>query len=165
MPVRGLQETLRKIRQFSEVIHEDVRDAVEKYTLIIQREAIRNAPAAGDQLKTTWGYQKNNTGINQYILAEFDVESKGLVGRVYIDARASKLAVYVEFGTGKSAAGYVPTLPAEFQAIAQKYYINGKGTLIKQPFLLPAFFGQQHLFLKELQQVLKSHGVETKLIP
>lgn len=163
MPVRGLQETLRKIRQFSEVIQEDVRDTVEKYTLAIEREAVRNAPGAGDRLKTTWGSQKNNTGINQLIFSEFDAD--GLVGRVLVSDQHGPLPIYVEMGTGRSAAALVPTLPPEFQEIARRYYINGKGTLIAQPFLLPAFFGQQFLFLKELQQVLKNHGIPTKLIP
>lgn len=165
MAVIGLSQTLAKIKQASEIIQEDVKDTVEKYTLIIQREAIKNAPAAGDMLKTRHGFQKNSTGINQFISATFEVQSKGFKGTVFIESGASKLAIYIEFGTGVSAAGYVPTLPPEFQKIAMKYYINGKGTLIKQPFLLPAFFNNQIKFIKEVQSVLKSHGIETIYIP
>lgn len=165
MAVKGLQQTLNNFKNFQEVIQEDVRDTVEKWTLVIQREAINNAPAAGDMLKTTYGSQKNDTGINQYIYASFDIKSKGMTGQVGIDANASKLAAYIEFGTGVSAAGYVPTLPPEWQLIAKKYYVNGKGTLIKHPFLLPAFFSNQYKFLYDMQKVLKSHGIETVLIP
>lgn len=165
MAVKGLQQVLNNFKQLEEVIQEDVRDAVEKWTLVIQREAMDAAPAAGDTLKTTYGTQKNETGINQYIYASFDISNKGMTGQVGIDGNASKLAAYIEFGTGVSAAGYVPTLPKEWQEVARTYYVNGKGTLIKQPFLLPAFFNNQFKFLYDMKKVLKSHGIETILIP
>lgn len=165
MGVKGLQQVLNNLKNAEEIIKDDVRDVIEKYVLIIQREAIRNAPGAGDQVPTTYGTQKIETGINQYIFAAFDATSKGMTGTVGIEAGATELAIYIEFGTGASAANYVPTLEPAMQAIAQKYYKNGKGTLIKQPFLLPAFYANQFKFLKELQQVLASHGIPTKLLP
>lgn len=162
MAVKGLQQTLNSIRNFQEVIQEDVKASIEKWTLIIYREADRNAPGPGDQLKTTYGFQKNETGINQFLYSE--ITPDGLTGIVGIELGASKLAIYIEVGTGKSAAGYVPTLPPEWQAFAKRYYINGKGTLIKHPFLLPAFFNNQFKFLYDMQKVLKSHGVQTVVI-
>lgn len=173
MAIKGLQQTLRQLDTWNETIKEDVRDVVEEYTLIIQREAIRNAPAAGDELllnsssvaSKTGNTQKNTTGINQYIFASFDVKSKGMIGTIGVEEGASKLAAYIEFGTGVSAAGYVPTLPTEFQQMARKYYINGRGTLLKQPFLLPAYFSNRFPFLKALQSTLKSHGIDSVLIP
>lgn len=162
--VKGLQQTLNSIHRFEEVIQEDVRDTVEKWTLIIQREAINAAPAAGDMLETTHGLQKNETGINQFIYASFDVRNKGMTGQVGIDGNASVMAAYIEFGTGVSAAGYVPTLPPEWQMIAKRYYVNGRGTLIKKPFLLPAFFNNQFKFLYDMQKVLKSHGIDSVVI-
>lgn len=163
MTVRGLTQVLRKLDTFSSIIKEDVKDTVEDYTLKIQREAIDLAPVAGQSVQTTYGSQKINTGINQFIGSE--IIRGGFAGKVFIEARASKLAIYLEFGTGLSAAGYVPTLPPEFQSIARRYYINGKGTLIKHPFLLPAYFNNKFKFIYELQRVLKSHGIETVYIP
>lgn len=153
MAIKGVQLTVKALQRYSESIQEDVRDAVEESTLNIERKAKSRAPAAGDRLKTTYGSQKNNTGINQYILS--DIKNSGFTGEVFIDARATKLAAYIEFGTGASAAGYVPTLPKEFQTIARSYYINGKGTLIKQPFLLPSYFSEQPIFINKIKAIVK----------
>lgn len=163
MPVKGLNETLRSIRNASEALIDDVQDIVEEYTQKIYREAQRLAPGPGDSLKTTYGTQKTNTDISGFL--GFDFSPDKFKGRVFIEKGASELAIYLEFGTGSSAAGYVPTLEPEFQAIAQKYYINGKGTLIKHPFLLPAYFNNQKPFIQALISTLKSHGFEVKYIP
>ena len=160
--VKGLQQTLNSIRGFQEQIQEDVKDSVEKWTLIILREAIRNAPGPGDNVATQYGTQKIETGISQYLSSE--LLNNGFTGRVFLEAGASKLSIYLEFGTGVSAAGYVPTLPAEWQAFAQKYYVDGSGKLIKHPFLLPAFFNNQFKFLYDMQKVLKSHGIDSVVV-
>lgn len=154
MSVTGLDRLRRRFEQLPKEIQEDVKDIVEETTLAIQRQAIQNAPAAGDNLQTTYGTQKINTGINQFIGAS--IEKSGLSGEVFIEAGAGPLAIYVEFGTGVSAAGYVPTLDPEFQAIAKKYYINGKGTLIKQPFLLPAWFQYQPTVVPKIKKALEN---------
>lgn len=156
MSVSGLSRLRRRFEQLPKEIQEDVKDIVEETTLAIQRQAIQNAPAAGDSLATTYGTQKINTGINQFIGAGFDAQARGLAGEVFIEAGAGPLAIYVEFGTGVSAAGYVPTLDPEFQAIAKKYYINGKGTLIKQPFLLPAWFQYQPTVVPKIKKALEN---------
>lgn len=163
MAVKGLRQVLRNIKQLEQQIQDEIRLDVEDFTEQILREAIRNAPGAGDQLKTTYGTQKNDTNIQQFI--DSQLLNGGFTGRVFIQAAASNLAVYIEFGTGSSAAGYVPTLPAEWQEVARKYYINGKGTLIKQPFLLPAYFSNEIKFLKAVQNTLKKYGLKTVYIP
>lgn len=162
MAVKGLQQTLNSIRNFQETIQEDVKGSIEKWTYIIYREADRLAPGPGDQLKTTYGFQRNETGINQYLFQE--ISPDGFTGIIGIEAGASDLAVFIEFGTGVSASSYVPTLPPEWQAFAMRYYVNGRGTLIKHPFLLPAFFNNQFKFLYDMQKVLKSHGIESVVI-
>lgn len=50
-----------------------------------------------------------------------------------------RLTAYYEFGTGNWAAALVPGLPDDWQQMAKKYFINGKGTLPAQPYLYPAF--------------------------
>ncbi len=153
MAVFGHKRLMKRFEQLPKEIQEDVRDIVEETTLAIQRQAIQNAPAAGDSLATTYGTQKINTGINQFIGARFD--KGGLSGEVFIEAGAGPLGIYLEMGTGISAAGYVPTLAPEFQAIAMKYYINGKGTLIKHPYLLPAWFQFQPTVVPKIKKALK----------
>lgn len=163
MPVKGLQGVLNQFKKLPEQVQAEVRLDVEEFTRKILMQAIQNAPAAGDNLKTTYGVQKNETNIQQFLSSA--LENGGLTGKVFIEAQSSVLAIYIEFGTGASAAGYVPTLPPELQQIAKKYYINGKGTLIKQPFLLPAYFENQIPFLKAVQKSLESMGLKTVLIP
>lgn len=154
MAVLGAKRLSKRLEQVSKEVYEDVKDIIEETTLAIQRQAIQNAPAAGDTVATTYGSQKINTGINQFIGSSID--KGGLGGSVFIEAGASELAAYLEFGTGVSAAGYVPTLDPEFQAIAQRYYINGKGTLIKHPFLLPAWFQYQPTVGPAIKKVLEN---------
>lgn len=154
MPVKGLQLTVNALRQYPKLVQEDVKDAVEKTTLAIEREAIANAPSAGEIVATRYGTQKINTGINQFIFSR--ITNSGFSGEIGIDGRASNLAIYLEFGTGSSAAGYVPTLDKEFQIIARRYYINGKGVLIKHPFLLPAYFKHAPKLVDKIRKILKS---------
>lgn len=56
-----------------------------------------------------------------------------------VESSAGVYSAYLEFGTGNHAAVLVPGLPEDWQAMAKKYYINGKGTLPAQPYLYPAF--------------------------
>jgi len=80
MAVSGLNRLMRRFEQLPKEIQEDVKDIIEEETLAIQREAIQNAPAAGDSLSTTYGTQKINTGINQFIGAS--ISPTGLSGEV-----------------------------------------------------------------------------------
>lgn len=154
MPVKGLALTVSALKRYSKEIQEDVKDAVEETTNLIERDAINNAPAAGETVKTKYGTQRIETGINQFIFSR--IINNGFSGQIGIEGRASNLAIYLEFGTGSSAAGYVPALDPEFQTIARRYYINGKGTLIKHPFLLPAYFAHAPKLVDKIRKILKS---------
>jgi len=154
MSVSGLDRLRRRFEQLPKEIQEDVKDIVEETTLAIQRQAIQNAPAAGDSLATTYGTQKINTGINQFIGAGFD--KGGLAGEVFLESGAGPLGIYIEFRTGVYSANYVPNLDPEFQAIARKYYISGKGTLVGQPFLLPAWFQFQPTVVPSIKKALQN---------
>jgi len=47
-------------------------------------------------------------------------------------------AAYIEFGTGPYARDYVPSLPKEWQDIAERKIVNRQGRNDKQPYLYPA---------------------------
>lgn len=47
-------------------------------------------------------------------------------------------AAYIEFGTGKYAKEYVPTLPDEWQEVARRKIKNKLGKTDKDPYLYPA---------------------------
>ena len=48
----------------------------------------------------------------------------------------------MEFGTGLSAREILsnPTYTEEVRSLARTYFRNGKGRIIGQPYLMPAFF-------------------------
>lgn len=154
MAVKGLALTLSAMRNYTKEVQEDIKDAVEETTLDIERQAINNAPAAGELVKTTYGYQKVNTGINQYIFSR--ILNNGFSGEIGIEGAASVLAIYIEFSTGSAAAGYIPTLDPEFQTIARRYYVNGRGTLIGKPYLLPAYFEHAPKLITKIRKILRS---------
>jgi hypothetical protein len=68
---------------------------------------------------------------------------------------ARKYAPYVEFGTGRAAAKYVPTLPPEWQAMAKEHFVNGKGRNREQPFLYPAFSAIIPNLIKQIKDLIK----------
>lgn len=76
------------------------------------------------------------------------VEAKVFAGNTTGD----HMAAYLEFGTGRHAAGYVPTLPQPFQQLARRYYVNGKGTLKVHAYLVPSFLQEG----KRLSEKLKN---------
>lgn len=154
MSVKGFKELAKRFDQISAKIEDEIKFIVEDTTIEMQRDAIRNAPAAGDVVSTQHGSQKINTGINQFIDATFD--KSGMAGEVFIKGGAVPLAIYIEFGTGISAAGYVPTLDPEFQEVAKKYYINGKGTLIKQPFMIPSWTKHSQTVVPSMKKAVKN---------
>ena len=155
--ISGADKLIKRLGVISAELEVDIKDIVEEVTISIERQAISNAPVAGEQLATKYGSQKNLTGINQLIGAKFD--NGGFIGVVFVSNRAGNLPIYIEFGTGTSAAGYVPTLPKWAQEIARKYFINGRGTLIKAPFLLPAYFQHSPDLYRKLKELVKRQKI------
>lgn len=153
--IKGKELTLNWLKKQSQAIQNEVRDAVEDATDDIYQQAVINAPGAGDRIKTTYGSQQIQDNIRGMLNKEFT--NGGFTGGVYASSQASKFLVYTEFGSGQSAAQYVPTLPKEFQEFARRYYINGKGTIIAQPFLLPAYFKYRSEFVKNLKKIVEKN--------
>lgn len=156
--IQGADKLVKRLGQLNKELEQDIKDIVEDITLLIERQATTNAPTAGEILPTSKGNgYKNSTGISQLIGARF--ENNGFIGIVFVSNVAGPLPIYIEFGTGTSAAGYVPSLPVWAQEIARKYYINGKGTLIKQPFLLPAYFQHSPELYRKLKEMIKKKKI------
>lgn len=162
MAVKGLQQTLRGLAKMNELIQDDIKDIIEDGVQTIYKEARKLAPGPGDPIKLENGTLPNTGGISQFI--DFVIQNKGFSGQVFIEQRASLMAIYCEFGTGASASSYLRNLPADIQAIAMTFFIDGKGRIIAQPFLLPAFFSARTKILKAMKYKLESHGVKVNLI-
>ena len=66
-------------------------------------------------------------------------------------------AAYVEFGTGKYAAEYVPTIDKDWQILAQTYKTTGNGRLPTNKYLYPATITGQEQILKKLKETIKRY--------
>lgn len=134
--IQGLDKLKAKLNDLPKEVQDEIKLAVLDSATQIELDAIRAAPIGIKQLIDKSSY---NNGFG----AEVGVTGSNLI------------PIYIEFGTGSSAAQYVPTLPSEIQEIAKQYYINGEGTLKKQPYLIPAFLKESPKFIEELKKILK----------
>lgn len=129
MKINGLEDVIKKLKEIETkgdiIIQERVRDVATE----IEREAKSNAPFGQTG--------KLGQGINA------TPESKD---RWRISAKESYSA-YVEFGTGARVK-----VPSGWEELAWKFYVNGKGYLPAQPYLIPAFTK----YSKELVNRLKA---------
>jgi len=66
-------------------------------------------------------------------------------------------AAYVEFGTGKYAAEYVPSIDKEWQKLALSYKTTGKGTLPKSPYLYPSTVIGQKNIMNNIKATIKRY--------
>lgn len=151
--IKGKELTLRWLKQQSQAIQNEIKAEVADSTDDIYNQAFRNAPGPRDPIRTTYGTMQIEDNIAGMLDTQFSNE--GFTGSVFIAEQASPFFVYVEMSTGTNAARYIPTLPQEFQEFARKYYVNGKGTIIGQPFLLPAYFKYRAEFVKNLKKIVE----------
>lgn len=75
----------------------------------------------------------------------------------YLYGSSINYAAYVEFGTGKYAEEYVPTIDKDWQILAQTYKTTGKGTLPTSQYLYPATIIGQQQILKKLKETIKRY--------
>lgn len=155
----------KDLSQFFDKLEKNIQDGVSEIIEValgdIENEARRNAPGAGDIIDTQNGgiryesvsdRRRGSTPINQGISYRMITPYKGTVE---VDESVGDIAVYVEMGTGQSAKVYLATVPPEWRAYAQLYYVNGQGTIIAQPYLLPAYNKYSIQVVKELSAFLK----------
>lgn len=161
----GFNELAARLNSMSTKFQNEVKGIVEFNAGQIEIEAIAEAPGPGDLIGTEDGFEyqdmiengRNWTPISQAI--GYSIDSTGYKATIFVEKSAGEIAAWVEFGTGQSAKTYLATVPAEWKAEAQKYYINGKGTILAKPYLLPAFLKYQIQMQKELKAALKSQKI------
>ena len=131
--VKGLDAALKDLDKQSDIVIEAVKDILASTATDIELEAIRNAPSV-------WQGQPLN--IKQRI--DKVVEENGLNWRVGVQSGdpVFEIEAWLEFGTGLSAREILsnPQYTQEVRDIARRFYRNGKGRIIGQPYLMPAFF-------------------------
>jgi hypothetical protein len=131
--VKGLDAALKDLDKQSDIVIEAVKDILASTATDIEIEAIRNAPSS-------WEGQPLN--IKQRI--DKVVEEGGLNWRVGVQSGdpVFEIEAWLEFGTGLSAREILsnPQYTQEVRDIARRFYRNGQGRIIGQPYLMPAFF-------------------------
>jgi HK97 gp10 family phage protein len=131
----GLKEALDKVKsdfkKKSAMLDAEMGNTMEKIAL----EAKQNLPNNFSQLRAS---------INVKKIGEFN----------YTIGSNMNYAAYVEFGTGKYAANYVPTLEPEWQRFAETYIVNRKGKTRDYPYLYPAFQTNIPILIKKIQEIV-----------
>jgi hypothetical protein len=136
--VKGLDKALKDIDKKEQIVIDAVKDILENTATDIEIEATRNAPSS---------YQIGNATINlSFIRQKIDkkVFENGLLWNVGLSVPTSgeQWEAWMEFGTGLSAREILsnPQYTQEVRDIARRFYRNGRGRIIGQPYIMPAFF-------------------------
>lgn len=66
------------------------------------------------------------------------------------ESKESKMAAYIEFGTGLSAREILAPYPQEVKDTAMAFYVNGQGTLTGSPYLFNNFLKNYETFKSNL---------------
>lgn len=131
--VKGLEAALKDLDKQEDIVIEAVKDILASTATDIERQAIAAAPS-------NWEGQPLN--IKQRI--DKVVQDNGLGWRVGIQSGdpVFEIEAWLEFGTGLSAREILsnPQYTQEVRDIARRFYRNGRGRIIGQPYLMPAFF-------------------------
>lgn len=156
--IKGLDALKRRLNKTSEDIKRYAMDAVDEITTGIQEEAIRNAPAIGDPIDLINGTMSSPYNLQSII--EKKLEAGSLTGWVYIAGGEdeNKMSAYVNFGTGDDASKYLPSLSIYWQDMARKYYIDGKGRIVHNPYFTNAVFK----FEDQAISIVKKHIEKVK---
>ena len=146
--VKGLDAALKDLDKQEKVVIDAVKEILASTASDIEIEAIRNAPAS-------WEGQPLN--IKQRI--DKVVENNGLSWRVGVQSGdpVFEIEAWLEFGTGLSAKDILsnPVYTQEVRDVARRFYRNGRGRIIGQPYLMPAFFRNTANLVTDIENEIK----------
>jgi hypothetical protein len=136
--LKGLDKALKDLDKQEQVVIDAVKYSLAITAVEIEIDAIRNAPNS---------YQIGDATINlSFIAQKIDKKSSdnGLSWNVGIDVPTSgeQWEAWMEFGTGLSARQILsnPQYSSEVREIARRFYRNGKGRIVGNPYIMPAFY-------------------------
>jgi hypothetical protein len=137
--ITGVKEAFNKVKSnFNKIADEidmEMGDGIER--IVTQAKTL--VPANFSRLRTSLYVTK---------LGKFNYEFGSNVN----------YAAYVEFGTGRYAATYVPSLEPEWQRFALTYKTPNPGNLDKSPYLYPSIIIGQQNILKNINQIVKKYA-------
>ena len=136
MKIRGITSVTARFQRLSKQAELQVKSSVVRNTDQIYAEAVANVPVLDGYLR--------GSGNTSY-------QDNQLTGIVSFGGNAAPYAPYVEFGTGSGVV-----IPQGFNAFAMQFYVNGKGTMKAQPFLIPAYLKYKKVFLNDMKRIAKN---------
>jgi len=146
--VIGLDKALADLDKKGDAVIEAVKDALSSAATDIEIEAIRNAPSTFEGLPLN---------IKQRI--DKVADDGGLTWRVGIQSGdpVFEIEAWLEFGTGLSAREILsnPVYTQEVRDVARRFYRNGRGRIIGQPFLMRAFFRNTANLVSDIEAEIK----------
>jgi HK97 gp10 family phage protein len=136
MKIKGITSVTARFQRLSKQAELQVKSSVVRNTDQIYAEAVANVPVLDGYLR--------GSGNTSY-------QDGQLTGIVAFGGNAAPYAPYVEFGTGSGVV-----IPQGFNAFAMQFYVNGKGTMKAQPYLIPAFIKYKKVFLNDMKRIAKN---------
>lgn len=136
MKIRGITSVTARFQRLSKQAELQVKSSVVRNTDQIYAQAVANVPVQDGHLR--------GSGNTSY-------QDNQLTGIVAFGGNAAPYAPYVEFGTGSGVV-----VPEGFNAFAMQFYVNGKGTMRAQPYLIPAFIKYRKVFLNDMKRIAKN---------
>lgn len=131
------KQVIKRVQRAQASVPKQVSKLVKNAALrTVAKAKLRLQPKTGDGADLA----ADIAGVRQSINFTFS-EAKNVTAATVFAGNTSgdHMAAYLEFGTGKHAARYVPTLDIEYQRLAWSFYKNGKGTLDEHNYLIKPF--------------------------
>jgi hypothetical protein len=142
--VKGLDAALKDLDKQEDIVIQAVKDILASTATDVEIEAIRNAPSS---------WEGQPLSIKQRI--DKLVEDGGLNWKVEVKVGdpVFEIEAWLEFGTGLSAKEILsnPQYTQEVRDIARRFYRNGQGRIIGQPYLMPSFFRNTANLVREIE--------------
>ena len=142
--VKGLDAALKDLDKQEDIVIQAVKDILASTATDVEIEAIRNAPSS---------WEGQPLSIKQRI--DKLVEDGGLNWKVEVKVGdpVFEIEAWLEFGTGLSAKEILsnPQYTQEVRDIARRFYRNGQGRIIGQPYLMPSFFRNTANLVRDIE--------------
>jgi HK97 gp10 family phage protein len=136
MKLKGTSQVLNRLKRVSKEAELATKSAVVRNTDQMFSEALSAVPVLDGYLR--------GSGNSSY-------QDNQLTGIVSFGGQAAPYAPYVEFGTGSGV-----NISEGFSAFAMQFYVNGKGTMKAQPYLIPAYIKYKKIFLRDMRKIAKN---------
>lgn len=145
MEVKGANEFIARLKNIKKDSYKKVGAIVEATARQIELDAVQAAPKI-----YKYGTGGSHATNNEIVGNISSIKTGQLEAEVIVN---SKMAAYAEFGTG----AYVD-VPKGWEDIAWSYYVNGRGVMLPQPYLYPAWRKGIKQFKKDLEKYVNEES-------